>query len=116
MTAHREHHGEEHDMLTKKARDRILDENTAAELSELFKIVSDPTRLKILWAINDGEVCVCCISELLGISVSAISHQLKTLRQAHLVRARREGRNIYYSLEDHHVKILLDVSLEHMRE
>ncbi|AIZ56312.1 putative arsenical resistance operon repressor ArsR [Candidatus Methanoplasma termitum] len=116
MTAHKEHLGEEHDALVKRGQSHVPDEKTAKELSELFKVVSDPTRIKILWAIGGGEVCVCCISELLGMSVSAVSHQLKTLRQAHLVKARREGRNIYYSLDDHHVKILLDVLLEHMEE
>jgi ArsR family transcriptional regulator len=85
-------------------------------LSGLFKILSDPTRLKILMAIGNEEVCVCCISDILGMSVSAVSHQLKTLRQTHLVKARREGRNIYYSLDDHHVWTLLDIALEHMRE
>lgn len=103
-------------MIVEEAQGRALDENTLYDLSDLFKVLSDPTRIRILWAIGDKEVCVCCISELLGMSVSAVSHQLKTLRQAHLVKARREGRNIYYSLEDHHVQVLLDITLEHMRE
>ncbi|MCL2032830.1 MAG: metalloregulator ArsR/SmtB family transcription factor [Methanomassiliicoccaceae archaeon] len=110
------HLGDEHDRITKDAKEHMLDERSVQELSDLFKVISDPTRLKILWSIGDSEVCVCCISELLGMSVSAVSHQLKTLRQAHLVKARRAGRNIYYSLDDHHVRILLDIALEHMRE
>jgi len=111
-----DHPDDEHRTMIESARGHMLDEDGIRELSDLFKVVSDPTRLRILWAIGEGEVCVCCISELLGMSVSAVSHQLKTLRQAHLVKSRREGRNIYYSLEDHHVRVLLDIALEHMRE
>jgi len=110
------HSGKEHDRIIEDARGQIPDEKTVNELSDLFGILSDPTRLKILFAIGDGEVCVCCISELLGMSVSAVSHQLRTLRQAHLVKTRRDGRNIYYSLDDHHVGNLLGITLEHMRE
>ena len=110
------HSGKEHDNIVEDARGQMPDERTVKELSDLFSVLSDPTRLKILLAIGEGEVCVCCISELLGMSVSAVSHQLKTLRQAHLVKTRRDGRNIYYSLDDHHVRNLLDVTLEHMRE
>jgi ArsR family transcriptional regulator len=116
MTQKKDHRGEEHDSILKNAHDHVPDEKTTYELSNIFKILSDPTRLRILWTMERGEVCVCCISEILGMSVSAVSHQLKTLRQAHLVKARREGRNIYYSLDDHHVKTLLDIALEHMRE
>jgi len=110
------HSGKEHDKIIEDMQGQIPDERTVKELSDLFSVLSDPTRLKILLAIGDGEVCVCCISELLGMSISAVSHQLKTLRQAHLVKTRRDGRNIYYSLDDHHVGNLLDVTLEHMRE
>lgn len=107
---------EEHDIILKNVHGHVPDEKTASELSDIFKILSDPNRLRILWTMEHGEVCVCCISEILGMSVSAVSHQLKTLRQAHLVKSRREGRNIYYSLDDHHVKTLLDIALEHMKE
>ncbi|MCL1978690.1 MAG: metalloregulator ArsR/SmtB family transcription factor [Methanomassiliicoccaceae archaeon] len=110
------HAGREHDRIVEDACVHMPDDKTIDELSDLFKVLSDPTRLKILLAIGDGEVCVCCISELLGMSMSAVSHQLKTLRQTHLVKARRDGRNIYYSLADHHVETLLDITMEHMRE
>lgn len=110
------HSKEEHEGAIETANGKLPDEKTINELSDLFKILSDPTRLKILLAIGDGEVCVCCISEFLGMSVSAVSHQLKTLRQAHLVKTRRDGRNIHYSLDDHHVRALLDITLEHMEE
>jgi ArsR family transcriptional regulator len=116
MTKKKDHKDAEHNIIIKNVYAHIPDEKTTTDLSDLFKILSDPTRLRILWTMEGGEVCVCCISEILGMSVSAVSHQLKTLRQAHLVRSRREGRNIYYSLDDHHVKTLLDIALEHMRE
>jgi len=110
------HSREEHDKIIENANVQMLDERTINDLSGLFKVLSDPTRLKILSAIGDEEVCVCCISEILGMSVSAVSHQLKTLKQAHLVKARRDGRNIHYSLDDHHVGTMLEIMLEHMRE
>jgi ArsR family transcriptional regulator len=116
MTREKGTHKEEHDRILNAAPGRMPEEKTAQKLAEMFKILSDPTRVKILWAIGDEEVCVCCISEVLGMSVSAVSHQLKTLKQAHLVKARRDGRNIYYSLDDHHVRVLLDIALEHMEE
>ncbi len=109
-------HRDEHETIKKRAMENMPDEETVYELSDLFKVLSDSTRLRILWAMENGEMCVCCISEVLDMSVSAVSHQLKTLRKAHLVKARREGKNIYYSLDDDHVKILLDIGLEHMRE
>jgi len=110
------HSREEHDKIIENANVQMLDGETINDMSGLFKVLSDPTRLKILSAIGNEEVCVCCISEILGMSVSAVSHQLKTLRQARLVKARRDGRNIYYSLDDHHVGTLLEIMLEHMRE
>jgi len=116
MTQNKDHRKEEHSKIIDTAHSRIPDDDTVNDLSELFKALSDPTRLRILCMMDEGEVCVCCISETLGMSMSAVSHQLKTLRQAGLVKSRREGRNIYYSPDDHHVKIMLDTALEHMRE
>jgi ArsR family transcriptional regulator len=116
MADKKDHLDSEHDMIMKCAHAHIPDEKTANEVANLFKTLSDPNRLRILWTMEEGEVCVCCISEMLGMSVSAVSHQLKTLRQAHLVKSRRDGRNIYYSLDDHHVETLLDITLEHMKE
>lgn len=116
MTQGKDHRSEEHGRFMKNAHGAIPDEKTVNALSDTFKVLSDPTRLRILLAMGEEEVCVCCISELLGMSVSAVSHQLKTLRQAHLVKTRRDGRNIYYSMDDHHVRTLLDIALEHMEE
>jgi len=110
------HSKEEHEKVIKKAYAQMPDNKPIDDLSEIFKALSDPTRLRILYAIGDEEVCVCCISEVLGMSMSAVSHQLKTLKQAHLVKARRDGRNIHYSLDDLHVRSMLDIMSEHMRE
>ena len=81
-----------------------------------FKVFGDSTRLRILWALYIRELCVCDISELLGVSVSAVSHQMKTLRTARLVKSRREGKNIYYSLDDDHVGQILSLAQIHIAE
>ncbi len=92
---------------------------TAAELeriAELFKVLGDPTRMQILTALfAEQELCVCDISDLLGMSQSAISHQLRLLRTTHLVKNRREGKSIYYSLDDTHVATIIAQGLEHIR-
>jgi len=85
-------------------------------LADLFSQTSDPTRLRILLFLLDGEQCVCSISELLDISVSAVSHQLRRLRTGGLVARRKQGRHVYYRLADDHVRILISVGLEHIRE
>ena len=81
-----------------------------------LKVLGDPTRLRILRLLMDGEVCVRCISEELGMGQSAVSHQLRILRDARLVQFRREGKNVQYSLADAHVFTLLNVGLEHVAE
>ncbi len=85
-------------------------------LSDFFRIFSDRTRVKILLALDSGEMCVCDISETLGMSMSATSHQLRMLRDAHLVSYRKEGKSVYYSLCDDHVRNVLETALEHIRE
>lgn len=85
-------------------------------IAELFKVLGDPTRMQILTALlMEKELCVCDISDLLGMSQSAISHQLRLLRTAHLVRNRREGKSIFYSLDDAHVATIIGQGLEHIR-
>ena len=91
---------------------------TQAELertAELFKVFGDPTRMQILTALFERELCVCDISDLLGMTQSAISHQLRLLRNSHLVKNRREGKSIYYSLDDSHVATIIAQGLEHIR-
>ncbi len=82
------------------------------ELSDLFQLLSDPNRIKTLFALSHDEVCVCDLSAILGMSDSAVSHQLRLLRALRLVKSRREGRIIYYSLTDNHVTKLLEMSLD----
>ncbi|MBQ9806431.1 MAG: helix-turn-helix transcriptional regulator [Clostridia bacterium] len=85
-------------------------------LADFYKIFGDSTRIRILYALFDTELCVCDIAEVLGMTVSAISHQLRILKQARLVKFRREGKTVYYSLADAHIHSILDAGTEHIRE
>ena len=85
-------------------------------LADFFSIFGDSTRVRILLALDTGEMCVCDISETLGMSMSATSHQLRMLREAHLVSSRRDGKNIFYSLCDDHVRVVLETAVEHLSE
>ena len=86
------------------------------DLAELFKIFGDSTRIKILYVLFEAELCVCDIAAVLGMSQSAISHQLRTIKQARLVKNRREGKTIYYSRADDHVKTMIGMAIEHLEE
>lgn len=86
------------------------------ELAELFKMLSDSTRVKILYSILDDEMCVCDIAELVGTSQSAVSHQLRVLKQARLVKYRRHGKAVMYSVSDEHVATILSMGMEHISE
>ena len=96
-------------------QDQLGDE-VVYELGELFKTIGDPTRIKILYALKDRELCVCNLSELLEMTPSAISHQLRVLRNNKLVKYRKEGRSVYYSLDDDHVLCLFTQGLQHVLE
>ena len=98
------------------ARSKVPDEGTMTALSDFFKNFGDSTRIKIVSALMAGELCVADIAEVLEISASASSHQLRILRQAKIVRSRRVGKQIYYSIEDNHVGILYTVGMEHIQE
>lgn len=98
------------------ARQSALDERECICLAQLFKAMGDGTRLRILQALEQGEMCVCDLALYLGVSESAVSHQLRLLRQLHLVVNRREGPVLYYRLDDEHVSQLLQLALEHIRE
>jgi ArsR family transcriptional regulator, lead/cadmium/zinc/bismuth-responsive transcriptional repressor len=87
-----------------------------AALAETFRILGDPTRVRILDVLATGELCVCDIAELVAISESAVSHQLRLLRGMRLVRPRRAGRQVYYSIDDHHIVSLLQQGLRHVLE
>lgn len=86
------------------------------EASLVFSVLGDPTRLRLVDALRQGELCVCDLAAVLGMSISAVSHQLRLLRTARVVRPRREGKIVFYSLDDEHVRNVLDVVLEHCRE
>ena len=100
----------------KEVTDALPDEDTLDELEGLFKIFGDSTRIKILYVLHIKEMCVMDISLALGMSQSAISHQLRVLRQTRLIRSRRDGKNIYYSLADEHVHTIISMGLEHIEE
>jgi len=87
-----------------------------AALAETFKILGDPTRIRIAFALSKEELCVCDIANLLGVSQSAVSHSLRTLRQMKLVKYRKEGKIAYYSLDDEHIANLLDLGFSHIEE
>lgn len=97
-------------------RRRLLHEHTVQEIVETFRVLSDPTRLRILDALAGGELCVCDIAALVGISESAVSHQLRLLRGMRLVRPRRAGRQVFYCVDDHHIVDLLQLAVTHVQE
>jgi DNA-binding transcriptional ArsR family regulator len=105
-----------HEDKIEQARLKALGPDDINCVTRTFKAMGDPTRLKILWALELGEMCVCDLAALLEITESAISHQLRTLRHLDLVTNRREGTILYYRLNDHHVSELINVALEHVRE
>ncbi|NLG06023.1 MAG: winged helix-turn-helix transcriptional regulator [Clostridia bacterium] len=84
------------------------------EVADFFKVMGDPTRVRILWALDQGEICVCELAELLEMTVSAISHQLQSLRGAKLVKSRRQGKHIFYSLDDEHVRDVFETAIQHL--
>lgn len=94
----------------------MLDQELILKLAEIFKILADPTRVKVLYALSLRELCVCDLSVLVGMSQSAISHQLRILRSSNLVKFRREGKVVYYSLADEHIIKLIEMGVEHARE
>ena len=92
------------------------DEAQLGELADLFKVFGDSTRIRILFVLFESEVCVCDLAETLNMNQSAISHQLKTLKQAKLVTSRREGKSVFYSLADEHVRTIIGQGMEHILE
>ena len=105
-----------HDDKVEEARQKALDDSLIEDLCQIFKALGDPSRLKILWALAHQEMCVCDMAVLLGITESAVSHQLRLLRTLRLVRNRREGTILYYRLADEHVSQLVRIALEHIQE
>ncbi len=106
----------DHTLKLGQVRQQLPTDDRLCELADLFKSFGDTTRMKILYALSVSELCVCAIAELLGMEQSAISHQLKKLRQAKLVSSRREGKTVYYALDDDHVRDLVAVGFAHLME
>ncbi len=105
-----------HPEALEKVRALLPPDERLYDLAELFKIFGDSTRLKILYALLEGELCVCDLAGLMAVSQSAVSHQLRVLKNSKLVKFRREGKTIYYSLADSHVESILSQGMEHIEE
>lgn len=105
-----------HEDAVRRARRAELESSVFEDMTRLYKMMADHSRLRILWALRHGEMCVCDLAALLGVTKSAVSHHMKALRLAMLAGFRREGKMVYYSLRDEHVEALIDVALAHVRE
>lgn len=105
-----------HDDVVMKVRETMPEMETLNDLAELFKVFGDTTRVRILWALDSSEMCVCDIAYLLDMTQSAISHQLRVLKRAQLLRNRRDGKIVYYSLADDHVRTIFDQGFSHISE
>lgn len=110
--------GEEviHEDLISAVRRNMPDIDTLYDLAELYRLFGDSTRISILYVLFESEVCVCDIAKVLSMSVSAISHQLRLLKAARLVKFRKEGKTCFYSLADNHVKTIIAQGMEHVKE
>ena len=105
-----------HEDVVKAVTAKMPDEDELYDLAEIFKVFGDSTRIKILYVLFESEMCVCDIAQLLNMNQSAISHQLKILKQSRLVKSRREGKAVFYSLADGHVRTIISQGLEHIEE
>ncbi len=105
-----------HEELVEKVNKEMPEEEELYDLAELFKVFGDSTRIRILFVLFEAEVCVCDLAEVLHMTQSAVSHQLKILKQAKLVRARREGKSVFYALADDHVRTIIAQGREHIEE
>lgn len=105
-----------HDELLEIVNTQMPDEETLYDLAELFKVFGDSTRIRILYVLFEAEVCVCDLAQVLHMTQSAISHQLKILKQSKLVKSRREGKSVFYSLADGHVRTIIAQGREHIEE
>ena len=106
----------DHSSTVAKVESLMPDDELLYELADIFKVFGDTTRIRILYALMESEMCVCGIAEALGLTQSAVSHQLRNLKQARLVKFRREGKAIFYSLDDDHVRSMIALGMEHVEE
>ena len=105
-----------HEELLSIVRDKLPSEESLLDLAELFKVFGDSTRIRILFVLFEAEVCVCDLAEALRMTQSAISHQLNILKRNKLVKSRREGKSVFYSLADDHVRTIVSQGMEHIEE
>ena len=105
-----------HGDIIRTVKQNMPDPAALYELADLFKLFGDSTRIGILWALSESEMCVCDLCALLKMKQPAVSHQLKNLKQSRVVKARRDGKIVYYSLDDEHIRRLLNLGMEHVRE
>lgn len=105
-----------HEELLHSVAEKLPPEEDLYDLAELFKVFGDSTRIRILFVLFEAEVCVCDLAQALGMTQSAISHQLKILKQSKLVKYRREGKSVFYSLADDHVRTIISQGMEHIEE
>ena len=105
-----------HEYVVRSVTEKMPKEDQLYDLAEIFKVFGDSTRIKILYVLFEAEMCVCDIAQLLNMNQSAISHQLRILKQNRLVKNRREGKAVFYSLADSHVKTILSQGMEHISE
>jgi DNA-binding transcriptional ArsR family regulator len=105
-----------HQETVDKVKAAMPDDTLLYDLADFFKVLGDSTRVRIMWALDSSEMCVCDLAVLLNMTKSAISHQLRELRRANLVRSRREGKIVYYSLADDHVRDVFEKGMEHISE
>ncbi|MCI8443525.1 MAG: winged helix-turn-helix transcriptional regulator [Provencibacterium sp.] len=105
-----------HEEIISRVQQSMPEDEDLFDLAELFKIFGDSTRIKILYVLFESEMCVCDLAQLLGMTQSAISHQLQVLKKSKLVKYRREGKTVFYSLSDAHVRTIINQGMEHIAE
>jgi len=103
-------------VLVEKIQASMPDSTILYEVADFFKSMNDPTRVQILWALDKNELCVCDLAVILNMTKSAVSHQLKSLKTAKLVKSRKQGKHVFYSLDDNHIKTVFEMALEHINE
>lgn len=105
-----------HEDIVEKVKGDMPEDTLLYDLAELYKVFGDTTRIKILYVLFEQEMCVCDIAQILNMTLSAISHQLRVLKQAGLVKYRRDGKTVFYSLADDHVRTIIGMGMEHIEE
>lgn len=105
-----------HDDIVEAVHSKLPNPKRLSDLGDLFKLFADSSRIAILWALSESEMCVCDLCALLRMRQPTVSHQLKNLKLSRLVKTRRDGKVIYYSLDDEHIRMLLDLGMQHLQE